>query len=343
MAFSLKKWVDNALNLSFKLIFDEDIDLIEKYLKELNAANQATNARIDNVVLNSGGDSFNEVVDARTSVNGQIYDTLESRLNGDSTNVASNFEHTEERLDTLETATAELEQKLKELYGEATQNWSIFVSKSKGNDDTGDGTIEAPYQTIQKAANGIPKIVNGVDIEIICEPDDYDEDVIIESISGARHIYLRSSNSTTVDAKVQDTGFYIRSVTFSSISAQCVLEGMTQSASIPQKDSIVNFLRVDYATIGNCRFDKNLKSTDKITVKYDQTKGGTFGNCYISNQNVILKAVYNSTCNFSILNKMISESNIGLYAQRSIIYSDYEATDILAKTATVENSGGKIW
>ncbi|MBC2132071.1 hypothetical protein [Listeria innocua] len=343
MDFRLKKWIDNALNLSFKLIFDQDIDLIEKYLQELKNANKATNARIDNVVLRSGGNSPNEVVDARTTAAGEIHKTLEARLNADSADVADKFDSTDEKLKSVEESNKKLEKTLKELYGEATQNWSIHVSKNKGNDDTGDGTMENPYKTIQRAANAIPKIVSGIDIEIICEPANYDEDVVIEAIFGARYVYLRSSNSTTVDAKIQDTGFYVRSVTFSSIAAQCILEGMTQSNAITQKDSIVNFLRVDYATIGNCRFDKNLKSTDKISIKYDQTRGGTVANCYFHNQNTILKAIYNSTCNFSSTNVMSGLSNYGIVSQRSIVYSDYEDADIVADTKVTRSNGGVIW
>ncbi|MBM5707358.1 hypothetical protein [Listeria ivanovii] len=343
MSVFLDRWGNVLFDTSKEIAFNNNMTKIENSFLEQIVAVSDTNKRIDNLVLNSGGDSPNEVIDARTSLNGQIYDTLEARLNGDSVAISSSLADTNERLEAVEASNAELEQKLKELYGEATQNLVVYVSKSQGSDEAGTGDFDNPYQTIQKAANSIPKIVTGIDIEIICEPDNYDEDVIIEGIFGAEHVYLRSSNHAVIDAKIQDTGFYIRSVTFSSIAAQCVLEGMTQSTVLPEKDSIVNFLRVDYASVGNCRFDKNLKSTDKITVKYDQTKGGTFGNCYISNQNNILKSVYNSTCNFSILNKMAGESNIGLYAQRSIIYSDYGATDILAQTATVENAGGKIW
>lgn len=343
MPVFLDRWGNVLFDTNKERAFNENMTKIENGFLEQTIDVSSTNRRIDNLVLNSGGDSPNEVVDARTSLNGQIYDTLEERLNGDSSAISSSLADTNERLENVETSNKDLEEKLEELYGEATQNMFIYVSKARGNDEVGNGDFDNPYKTIQKASNSIPKIVSGIDIEIICDPDNYDEDVIIEGIFGAEHVYLRSSNAAVVDAKAQDTGFYIRSVTFSSIAAQCVLEGMTQSTVIPEKDSIVNFLRVDYASVGNCRFDKNLKATDKITVKYDQTKGGTFGNCYISNQNIILKAIYNSTCNFSGLNVMSGISNTGLYSQRSIIYSDYEETEIIATTKVVRSAGGQIY
>ncbi|EAD1189286.1 hypothetical protein Q887_14365 [Listeria monocytogenes] len=343
MAVFLDRWGNVLFDTNKEKAFNDNMTKIENGFLQQTVDVADTNRRIDNLVLNSGGDSPNEVVDARTSLNGQIYNTLEARLNGDSSVIASSLSNTNARLEDVEKTNAEIEQTLKELYGDATQNLVIYVSKTRGSDDAGTGEFDNPYQTIQRASDSIPKIVSGIDIEIICEPDNYDEDVIIEGIYGAEHVYLRSSNYAVINAKLQDTGFYVRSVTFSSIAAQCVLEGMTQSTSIPEKDSIVYFLRVDYASIGNCRFDKNIKSTDKITVKYDQTRGGTFGNCYISNQNVILKAIYNSTCNFPLSNQMTGMSNTGLYSQRSIIYSDYEEADIVATTKAVKDAGGQIF
>ncbi|EAC2379267.1 hypothetical protein GPA34_12280 [Listeria monocytogenes] len=343
MAVFLDRWGNVLFDTNKEKAFNDNMTKIENGFLQQTIDVSDTNRRIDNLVLNAGGDSPNEVVDARTSLNGQIYNTLESRLNGDSSVIANSLANANERLEAVEKSNAEIERTLQELYGNATQNLVIYVSKTRGSDDVGTGAFDNPYQTIQKASNSIPKIVSGIDIEILCEPANYDEDVIIEGIYGAEQVYLRSSNHAVVDAKLQDTGFYIRSVTFSSVAAQCVLEGMTQSTSLPEKESIINFLRVDYASVGNCRFDKNLKSTDKITVSYNQTRGGTFGNCYISNQNVMLKATYNSTCNFSLSNQMSSISNTGLYAQRSIIYSDYEAADIVATTKAVTDAGGQIF
>ncbi|EAE1298308.1 hypothetical protein EP04_01995 [Listeria monocytogenes] len=339
----LERWNDYLFTAIKLNQFNDNMTQIEKCFIELQQSINKTDQRINNLILNVSGDDITEVVDARVSTNGHIYSTLESRLNSESINIASSLSDTNDRLESVENSNASIEKTLNELYGNVIDNLVIYVSKSRGNDVAGEGTFDNPYQTIQKAANAIPKIVSGIDVEIICEPDNYDEDVIIETIFGAEHVYLRSSNSTVVDAKVQDTGFYIRSVTFSSISSQCVLEGMTQSTSITQNDSIVNFLRVDYASVGNCRFDKNIKNTDKITIKYDQTKGGTVANCFISNQNIILKAIYNSTCNFPLSNVMDSISNTGLHAQRSIIYSDYEDADIVASTKVVREYGGQVW
>ncbi|MBF2653970.1 hypothetical protein [Listeria seeligeri] len=341
MEFRLKKWIDNALNLSFKLIFDEDIDLLEKYLKELNAANKAVNSRVDNLVLNSGGDSPNEVVDARTNLGGRIYDTLESRLNNDSSEVASKFEQTNERLDAVEVSNAEIEQTLKELYGEATQNLSINVSKAKGNDETGDGSYNNPYQTIQKAANSIPKIVSGIDIEIICEPDSYDEDVVIEAIYGAKYVTVRGSNSGVVDALTTDTGFSFRSIIFSSIAGQCVVEGLTQSSNITTNENIIYFLRVGYGSVSNCRFATSLKSTEKRTIYYNQSDGGVAHN-YFKDQNVILRSEFNSCPIFYASNVTAGTSNVGVSVYMSDLRLSNSAPIIKATTPQKIEDGGQI-
>ncbi len=47
------------------------------------SSDAALSKRIDNLVLNAGGDSSVEVTDARTGVDGTAYDTLKGRLDGE--------------------------------------------------------------------------------------------------------------------------------------------------------------------------------------------------------------------------------------------------------------------
>lgn len=63
-------------------------------------------------------------------------------------------------------------------------NQTIYV-KTSGNDFTGDGTSAAPFKTIQKAIDSIPKDLNNREITINVASGTYAEDVTIEGFSGA--------------------------------------------------------------------------------------------------------------------------------------------------------------
>ncbi|WP_270996588.1 hypothetical protein [Listeria seeligeri] len=341
MAVFLDRWGNVLFDTNKEIAFNNNMTKIENGFLEQTVAVSDTNRRIDNLVLNSGGDSPNEVVDARTSLNGQIYETLEARLNGDSSAISNSLADTNERLENVENSNASLEQKLEELYGEATQNMFIYVSKARGSDEAGNGSFDNPYQTIQKAANSIPKIVSGIDIEIICEPDNYDEDVIIEAIYGAKYVTVRGSNSEVVDALTTDTGFYCKSILFSSISGQCVVKGLTQSSNITTSENIIYFLRVGYGSVSNCRFATSLKSTEKRTIYYNQSDGGVAHN-YFKDQNVILRSEFNSCPIFYASNVTAGTSNVGVSVYMSDLRLSDSAPAIKATTPQKTEDGGQI-
>ena len=62
-------------------------------------------------------------------------------------------------------------------------NQTIYV-KTSGNDFTGDGTSAAPFKTIQKAIDSIPKDLNNREITINVASGTYAEDVIISGFNG---------------------------------------------------------------------------------------------------------------------------------------------------------------
>ena len=76
----LTKLVKNRISSEWKNIFNSNVDYLERVQDENKTKHKATNKRIDNLVLGSGGDSPNEVVDARSNARGDIYDTLKERI-----------------------------------------------------------------------------------------------------------------------------------------------------------------------------------------------------------------------------------------------------------------------
>ncbi|HGF7612737.1 TPA: hypothetical protein QFK60_002332, partial [Enterococcus faecium] len=76
----LVKLISNNIALKWKETFNKNVDYLNSLEKRLSDQDKSTNSRIDNLVLHSGGDSPNEVVDARVNAEGTIYPTLHSRL-----------------------------------------------------------------------------------------------------------------------------------------------------------------------------------------------------------------------------------------------------------------------
>ena len=153
----LIKLLSNNIALKWKETFNQNVDYLNNLEKKLSDQDKSTNSRIDNLVLHSGGDSPNEVVDARVNNKGEIFETLQARLKAHEdqsdeeisqlSNYASNQK---EELDQLNSS-------VQQIIGGYNDPIDIYVSK-KGRDQNGDGTEEKTYATIQKAVNTIPLI-----------------------------------------------------------------------------------------------------------------------------------------------------------------------------------------
>ncbi|EHM3052855.1 hypothetical protein KGA03_000662, partial [Enterococcus faecium] len=76
----LEKLKNNRISNEWKQTFNDNVDYLENLEKNLDEQHKSTNSRIDNLVLHSGGDSPNEVVDARVNNKGETFPTLHGRL-----------------------------------------------------------------------------------------------------------------------------------------------------------------------------------------------------------------------------------------------------------------------
>lgn len=63
----LLKLFSNRISREWKEKFNKNIDYLNNLEKKLSDQDKSTNSRIDNLVLHSGGESHNEVVDARVN------------------------------------------------------------------------------------------------------------------------------------------------------------------------------------------------------------------------------------------------------------------------------------
>jgi hypothetical protein len=74
---------------------------------------------------------------------------------------------------------------------------TVYVSKS-GSDSSGNGTSSAPYLTIKKAIDSLPKVLNGFHAQIDIGAGNYEERVTIDSFIGGRITLGVSGRSVTV-------------------------------------------------------------------------------------------------------------------------------------------------
>lgn len=79
-----------------------------------------------------------------------------------------------------------------------TQNETVYVNGSTGNDSTGDGSASAPFKTIQAAINAIPKCLGGFTVEVDIAAGTYAERVRIEGFYGGRLVVGQADRTTTV-------------------------------------------------------------------------------------------------------------------------------------------------
>ncbi|MDT2526013.1 hypothetical protein P7D64_22450, partial [Enterococcus raffinosus] len=76
----LLKLIKNRISTEWKKTFNDNVDILNGITRDQNQKIDIVDKRIDNLVLHSGGDSPNEVVDARVNNRAQQFDTLQGRL-----------------------------------------------------------------------------------------------------------------------------------------------------------------------------------------------------------------------------------------------------------------------
>ncbi|MDR3761153.1 MAG: hypothetical protein Q3Y14_06095, partial [Enterococcus sp.] len=177
----LLKLISNRISTEWKEKFNKNIDYLNDLEKKLSDQDKSTNSRIDNLVLHSGGDSPNEVVDARVNNKGETFPTLQGRL----------VEHetlTDEQISELVTNAAsqkeqvnQLNKAVQQIIGGYNEPINIYVSKN-GSDVSGDGSEEKPFLTIQTAVNNVP-LVTTSQITIWVDSGAYLEDVMIRNLN----------------------------------------------------------------------------------------------------------------------------------------------------------------
>lgn len=289
----LLKLIKNRITTEWKETFNKNVDILNRNARDQDQKLETTNSRIDNLVLHSGGESPNEIVDARVNNEGTIFDSLEARL------LAAENKHASDviRLDVQDQSqTSQLNQlnaTIEELYNFSNAGISIYVSAERGNDQTGNGTQSNPFKTIQMAVNQIP-LISRTGISIWIEEGVYLEDVVLTNLSVSA-LYFRAVQ-TIADPSASDLAVKLRSFKIAYSSGYFFMSGIqyVDQANAPLVSDQRRSVQVEqggYLAVSGCKFAENVKSMEHVSIYAGgSSKLHVYGKTTFINQNVCMSA-----------------------------------------------------
>ncbi|MFQ8082036.1 hypothetical protein ACKGNX_27300 [Klebsiella pneumoniae] len=290
----LEKLKNNRISNEWKQTFNDNVDYLENLEKNLDEQHKSTNSRIDNLVLHSGGESPNEVVDARVNNKGEIFDTLQGRLKAHENKSDEEISQLSTDMTNQKEQVDQLNSSVQQIIGGYNEPIDIYVSKN-GNDQTGDGTEEKPYATIQTAVNTIP-LITASSITIWIDDGAYLEDVVINGLSYHSLMIKPINDISSINPLTSDLPVRVRSL------ATTVCVGYTQISGIQIVDTLnapidpsgnrygIMNEQSGYMAINKCKFSENTKSLGYNAIYVGGvSKLNMYGNTTFINQDVALR------------------------------------------------------
>ncbi|MDD0822654.1 hypothetical protein [Bacillus cereus] len=347
--FELHKWQDALNSRRLRNDTNDNWQRLEDVIAALYQADEGVRNRIDNLILNSGGDSPLEVIDSHTDSLGHVHNTLQARLEFEFNRIKDEYSDVNDQMAAFATVAAELTEQLNKLY-RADNDLILYVDGNKGNDITGNGTEENPFKTINKAVSRIPRLINA-NVIIRCKPAVYDEDVSIQQVY-ASNILLENANLDKIDPSKEDTGVFIRSISFIDCPGYINVSGFTQYDMINSGtrytgagvDEPVTFFfdRCGYGAINKCRFTENMKATKSHSVYYAASNGRVL-DCYFKDQFECLYTNFNAVITFDETNKGYGNERLAQVG-RSIVFAPLKNRSVTSDGGPfVKYAGGQVF
>lgn len=338
----LLKLISNRISAEWKEKFNQNIDYLNDLEKKLSDQDKSTNSRIDNLVLHSGGDSPNEVVDARVNNRGENFETLQARLKAhedqsdeEISQLSNDASNQKEELDQLNSS-------VQQIIGGYNEPIDIYVSKN-GSDQTGDGTEEKPYATIQTAVNTIP-LITAAPITIWIDDGAYLEDVVINGLS-YRSLMIKPINDiSSINPLTSDLPVRVRSLATTTCVGYTQISGIqivdTVNAPIDPSGNRYGIMNEQsgYMAINKCKFSENTKSLGYNAIYVGGvSKLNMYGNTTFINQDVALRVRLMSEALAGLTG---SGNNIGIKCEDATVRGT--ASTAFATTPTSISGNGLI-
>ncbi|EPB3092469.1 hypothetical protein ACRFD3_000555 [Enterococcus faecium] len=209
---SLKELITNRISSEWKNFFNHNVREMKKDIENLERKNHAVNERISNLVLHSGGNSPNEVIDARVDDKGSTHKTLQDRLLKKEQETHSKIVALTLQMNNLGASVEQINKVIQQLFASAGATLNLYVSMD-GDDRSGNGSEENPFKTIQTAVNVIP-LINTSAITIWIDDGVYLEDVRLANIQGSQIVIRSIQNLSNSDPAREDMPVKVRSISF---------------------------------------------------------------------------------------------------------------------------------
>lgn len=209
-----------------------------------------------------------------------------------------------------------------------TADFTVYVSASTGNDANGSGTETAPFGTIQKAINSIPKNLDGKTCTVSVAAGNYSERVMIEGFQGGK---LRLTGNAIINGGI--SVFYSNQVhiTFPNLKFNSAFSG-----PILQVDAGSN------VTMGKLTIDGGNGYENAVDVGQGST---LFVDGDLDVSNCARNAVFAHDGSRIAIGGALTGNNNTSGGVRSTTGSivSYGSRTLAASTASVTQSGGRIY
>lgn len=210
------------------------------------------------------------------------------------------------------------------------ENVTVYVSIS-GDDIGGDGSVDAPFATIQTAIDALPKNLNGFNALIDIEAGTYEERVSIVGFTGGKLTVGVAGRSTVI----RGLNIYNSKIVELNISNVTWASGFS-------------------GTLVYCGYGSEVFQAAGMTVRCEGSTevglGVTFGSSYVATQGIITTVLNCArTAILATMGSRITLSTVtgsgntavGLLAERGALLS-YESANLLSTSGNVSRIGGRI-
>jgi len=224
--------------------------------------------------------------------------------------------------------------KVERIYGLSQSSVSIYVSKT--GTDNGNGTKRNPFDSIQKAFDSIPKIIDKR-YTVLVEPGDYDEEAYLTGVIGGT-IFIRS---TEPPENIENINVRVKALNFYDIMGYVHIEDMGTYGGEINRKAFILFSRCIYGSISRCRMDRNIPG--KITLYWDGSFG-SLGTSYLSNQDLCIQSQNGSTVRIDDNITSGTGNVVALYSLNGFIFKS-GSNDWIQSASIPEKkeNGGQIY
>ena len=330
----LIKLLSNNIALKWKETFNQNVDYLNNLEKKLSDQDKSTNSRIDNLVLHSGGESPNEVVDARVNNKGEVFYTLHGRLLEHENLSDEQISELNTNVDSQKEQVQQLNKSVQQIIGGYSEPINMYVSKN-GSDISGDGSEEKPFLTIQTAVNNVPLITTS-QITIWVGSGAYLEDIMIRNLNFTSFLIRPIDNFDTIDPSKSDLPVKVRSICFTACKGYCQVAGMQIVDTANGADYGIRNEQSGYMAINRCKFAENTKTLARYNAVYvgGTSKINMYGDTTFNNQKVAIYAVLMGEI---IVSAFGSGNDIGILCENGTARGTVSPSFATTPTKTIGN------